>query len=251
MAWEKKESHGTFIRGSEERKDQYRINITPTSHQHQSTTSNLHLQHIRCSIFNMWTTFPLPPDALSCNQILTLLSSITMTLPTPSLRTYMHTTYTHTSTHPHIHTKAHACDRMSYLPDRHNPHRTSTSTSYIPRVPTSKATQYARYALSLFIRQKVPSHLLHDPFHAIIIHQTDRDRHPTFKRNAYSRVEMNIKQMIFRGTCYIEYIMSDPFNSNFFILRSPSPLEKRFISDQTSRNRFPIALKSNASAINK
>ncbi|CCD45200.1 hypothetical protein BofuT4_P009170.1 [Botrytis cinerea T4] len=62
---------------------------------------------------------------------------------------------------------------------------------------------------------------------------------------------MNIKQMIFRGTCYIEYIMSDPFNSNFFILRSPSPLEKRFISDQTSRNRFPIALKSNASAINK
>lgn len=115
MAWEKKESHGTFIRGSEERKDQYHTNTTSTSHQHQST-SNLHLQHIRCSIFNMWTTFPLPPDALSCNQILTLLSSITMTLPTPSLRTYMHTTYTHTSTHPHTHQSP--CMRQNVLPSR-------------------------------------------------------------------------------------------------------------------------------------
>ena len=136
MAWEKKESHGTFIRGSEERKDQYHTNTTSTSHQHQST-SNLHLQHIRCSIFNMWTTFPLPPNALSCNQILTLLSSITMTLPTPSLRTYMHTTYTHTSTHPHTHTKAHACDRMSYLPDTiptaHQPQHHTYPEFQLPR----------------------------------------------------------------------------------------------------------------------
>lgn len=141
MAWEKKESHGTFIRGSEERKDQYHTNTTSTSHQHQST-SNLHLQHIRCSIFNMWTTFPLPPDALSCNQILTLLSSITMTLPTPSLRTYMHTTYTHTSTHPHTHTKAHACDRMSYLPDT---------------IPTAHQPQHHTYHCGKFIHSSIHS----------------------------------------------------------------------------------------------
>lgn len=245
MAWDGMGWHGkrkNHMEHSSEGVKKEKINITPTPHQH-----HININRHPIYIFN---TF----DVLYsiCGQHFLFHQTHYHHHDTAhTILTHIHAHNIHTYIHTSTHTHQSPCMRQNVLPSRHNPHRTSTSTSYIPRVPTSKATQYARYALSLFIRQKVPSHLLHDPFHAIIIHQTDRDRHPTFKRNAYSRVEMNIKQMIFRGTCYIEYIMSDPFNSNFFILRSPSPLEKRFISDQTSRNRFPIALKSNASAINK